>query len=93
MYGDKLTRYQRFMQRFQPTPLTLVKAELKDAEIAALHSQSMAEYAALRVKIHDLTTDYHKDRVDRLSRFVKQHSDEDDIQPSLRIVDGYSPAL
>lgn len=71
MYGDKITWLQRFMLFFQPSPLQSVKAELKAAEHAALQSQSMAEYAALRVKIHDLTTEYHNDRVERLSMFVK----------------------
>jgi len=71
MYGDKITWLQRFMLFFQPSPIQTVKAELKAAEHAALQSQSMAEYAALRVKIHDLTTEYHNDRVERLSMFVK----------------------
>lgn len=73
MYGDKITWFQRFMQRFQPTPIQMVKAELKDAQLAALQSQSMAEYAALRVQIHNLTTIYHEGRVTRLQNFVDTH--------------------
>lgn len=87
MYGDKISWFRRFMQRFEPTSMAIVKAELFDAETAALHSQSMAEYATLRVKIHDLTTDYHKDRVVRLRTFVLAHTDPDDIQPSQRVPD------
>lgn len=70
MYGDKISWLQRFMQRFQPTPITMAKAELKDAQLAALQSQSMAEYAELRKQIHDLTTQYHHGRIDRLRAFL-----------------------
>ncbi len=70
MYGQPLSWFQRFMQRFQSTPIQTVKAELKDAQLAALQSQSMAEYAALRVQIHSLTTTYHENRENRLQQFV-----------------------
>lgn len=70
MYGDKLSWFQRFMQRFQPTPEVMAMAELKDAELAALQSESMAEYAALRVSIHNLTAAYHKARMVRLSGYI-----------------------
>ena len=70
MYGDQLGWWSRFMQRFMPSPIEMVTAELKDAEMAALASQSKAEYAALRVKIHSLTAQYHSDRVLRLKAFL-----------------------
>lgn len=70
MYGEHPGFIARFMQRFQPTPMQVVQAELKDAKLAALMSQSEAEYAALRVKIHSITSDYHLVRADRLQAYV-----------------------
>jgi len=86
MYGEKITWLQRFLQRFQPSPMEVVQAELKDAELAALQSQSMAEYAALSVQIHNLKVAYHEGRVDRLRAFIITHTPADDLQPSLRII-------
>lgn len=73
MYGEQMGWLSRFMQRFQATPIEIVQAELKDAELAALASQSKAEYAALRVQIHTLTAEYHSNRVQRLRAFIKAH--------------------
>jgi hypothetical protein len=70
MYGETLGWFARFMQRFEPTPIQLVKAELKDAELSVLASQSKAEYAALRVQIHKLTAEYHQGRISRLRGFL-----------------------
>lgn len=73
MYGEHLNWFQRFLQRFQPTPIDVVKAELKDAELSAIMSESQAEFAALSVEIHKLTTVYHKNRAARLRDFVFTH--------------------
>jgi hypothetical protein len=70
MYGETPGFFSRLTQRFQPTPTQVVTAELKDAELAALSSQSEAEYAALRVKIHTLTAEYHNARALRLKAFL-----------------------
>jgi hypothetical protein len=70
MYGESLNWFQRFMQRFQPTPIEMAEAELKDAELAALHMEGKAEYAVLRVKIYNLTAEYHKGRIQRLKEFL-----------------------
>lgn len=73
MYGQPLTWWQRFSQRFMPTPLNMAKAELKDAELAHLQSISMAEYADLRMQTHKLTADYHNNRAGRLRAYVEKH--------------------
>ena len=75
MYGEQIGWFARFMQRFQPTPIEIVKAELLDAKILVLQSQSQAEFAALRVKIHALTAQYHSDRIERLQAFVDEVSE------------------
>jgi len=77
MYGDQPGWFARFMQRFMPSPMEVVKAELLDAKIAVLQSQSQAEYAALRVQIHALTAKYHSDRIVRLQSFVDANSEPD----------------
>lgn len=76
MYGQKLTKFQRFMQRFQLTPIQVVAGELRDAELAHLQSVSMAEYADLRMQTHKLTADYHDARADRLRQYLQDHDPE-----------------
>lgn len=70
MYGEKLTRFERFMLRFAPEPIEVVKAELKQAQLAQLQSISQAEYADLRMQMHKLTADYHGNRADRMKQFI-----------------------
>lgn len=77
MYGEHLNWFQRFLQRFQPTPISVVKAELKDAELSAIMSESQAEFAALSVEIHKLTTIYHQNRANRLRMFVNNYENNE----------------
>jgi hypothetical protein len=92
MYGTHLTWFQRFLQRFQITPVQMAKAELKDAELAALQSVSMAEYADLRMQTHKLTADYHEGRAERLREYLKNHDrDEDEERPRVSIVQAMFP--
>jgi hypothetical protein len=82
MYGQTLSWWERFLQRFQPTPMKLAHAELKQAELAELQAQSMAEYAALRVQIHKLTAEYHHNRIIRLKQFLYKN-EEPAVQPNV----------
>lgn len=79
MYGQPLSWFQRFMQRFQATPIQMAQAELKDAELAALQCISMAEYADLCMQKHQLTADYHEARADRLREYL-QNKDRSHIE-------------
>jgi hypothetical protein len=77
MYGEKLSWFARFMQRFQTKPIDLVRAELADAKIAVLESHSKAEYSALGEQIHLLTAQYHQGRIERLQNFLDETSELD----------------
>ena len=75
MYGEQMTRWQRFMQRFQLSPVDVVEAELKDAQVAALQAISKSEYATLRANIYSLTAKYHHERSVRLLDFLTDVSE------------------
>ena len=76
MYGEKMTRFQRFTQRFSLEPIDIVQAELKDAMLANLQAISESEYAALQVKMHDLTAEYHYNRAVRMQEYIQSFSGE-----------------
>lgn len=90
MYGQSLTWFQRFVQRFQITPIQMAKAELKDAELAHLQSISMAEYADLRMQTHKLTAEYHDGRAKRLRQYLDHDRDAVDA-PKVSIVQAMFP--
>lgn len=90
MYGEQISWFARFMQRFQSTPVTIVKAELKEAELAALQSKSNAEYAALNVKIHTLTAEFHEGRVERFKEFLSGNMEDGKPQPVVQIAPAYA---
>lgn len=85
MYGQSLSWLQRFLQRFQITPIQMAKAELKDAELAHLQSISMAEYADLRMQTHKLTANYHKARAERLRDYLRDHAHDAEEDPGHRV--------
>ena len=85
MYGQFFSWLQRFLQRFQITPIKMAKAELKDAELAHLQSISMAEYAALRMQTHKLTATYHKVRAERLRDYLRDHVRDAEEDPGDRV--------
>jgi hypothetical protein len=85
MYGQSLSWFQRFLQRFQATPIQMAKAELKDAELAHLQCISMAEYADLRMKTHKLTADYHAARAERLAEYLAENDRDFDDDMDLRV--------
>lgn len=69
-YGQLPGWFDRLVQRFMPTPETVAEAELKDAKLQILESQTQAEAAALAVKIFNVTTQHHLERIVRLSEFL-----------------------
>lgn len=62
--------FDRWLQRWMPSPQEVAAAELKDAQLHVLESQTQAEYAALLVGQHNLTTNYHRNRIVRLSNYL-----------------------
>lgn len=76
MYGQQLSWFQRLMQRFHPSPEQMAEAELKEARLAELQSKSEAEYAALRMQMHNLTAEYHAGRICRLECFLGVNSND-----------------
>lgn len=91
MYGQSLSWLQRFLQRFQITPIQMAKAELKDAELAHLQSISMAEYADLRMQTHKLTAEYHDGRAERLRQYLQDHDRDTIDAPKVSIVQAMFP--
>lgn len=64
--------FDRWLQRFIPTPQQMVEAELKDAQLHVLAAQTQAEYAALCVDQHKLTIAYHQQRIERLHTWMEE---------------------
>lgn len=89
MYGEHISWFHRFLQLFQPSVVTVVRAELKDAELAHLHAISKAEYAALRTQTHKLTAEYHAKRAERLQAYLQanDHSIAAALDTKLNILD------
>ncbi len=70
MHGEQPSWFQRFMLRFEATPRQIVEAELKQAQLAEIQEHTMAEYALLRMRVHQLTADYHAKRIERLTGYL-----------------------
>jgi exoribonuclease II len=71
--GQLPSWFDRWTQRWMPSPQQVALAELKHAQLHVLESQTRAEYADLRMQISIRTTEYHRLRIERLQAFLAEH--------------------
>lgn len=63
--------YRLYLRWFPlPKPAVFAQEELSQALLDALEEQTMAEYTAAKAECHQVMTNYHNNRIERLQAFL-----------------------
>lgn len=64
--------FNRLIPNRQPSDIAAAKAELEGAKLARLKAESDAEYSASQVLRYNADAEFHRGRIDRLTRYIAE---------------------